>query len=84
MVFSALNFLSLVIRMGFTFQLQRQYPHMGNLFPAFGGTGEGQNVLALAVSSVTLIKNNQYCKVAYLGAACPEPYQCLINTNRLL
>lgn len=33
----------------------------------------GQSIsLALAVSSATLIQNNQYASVTYLGAACPS------------
>lgn len=40
--------------------------HMGGLFPALRGTKDGQNVLlAPAISSVSLIHNNQYAKVAY-------------------
>lgn len=39
---------------------------MGGLFPALRGTKDGQNVLlAPAISSVSLIHNNQYAKVAY-------------------
>ena len=48
---------------------------MRNLFPAFRRTKKGQRVLlALAISQVTLIQNNQYVKVVYFGVACPEPY----------
>ena len=43
---------------------------MADLFPTFRGTKEGQSVLlALAFSQITLIKNNQYAKVVYLGVA---------------
>lgn len=46
---------------------------MGDLFPAFKGTGEGQSVLlAQAVSQVTLILNNPYTQVAF-----PNPYPSL-------
>ena len=38
---------------------------MGDLFPAFRGTKEGQSVLAVNVSQVTIIPNNQYATVAY-------------------
>ena len=49
---------------------------MGALFPAFRGTKEGQSVLlAMAVFQVSLILNNEYAKVAYLGATCPKPHQ---------
>ena len=48
---------------------------MGALFPGFRGTKEGQSVLlALAVSQVTLIQNNQYAKVSYFGMAYHELY----------
>ena len=48
---------------------------MRNLFPAFRRTKKGQCVLlALAISQVTLIQNNQYVKVVYFGVACPQPY----------
>lgn len=36
---------------------------MGGLFPAFGGIKE-VSVLALVVSQVTLIQNNQYAQVS--------------------
>ena len=49
---------------------------MGALFPTFRGTKEGQSViLVLAVSQVTLIQNNQYATLAYIGVACPKPHQ---------
>lgn len=48
--------------------------HMGNLFPAFRETKEGQSaLLVLAASQVTLIQNNQYAIVEYFRAACHEP-----------
>ena len=47
---------------------------MGYLFPDFRGTKEGQSVLlALAVSQVTLIQNNQCAKVAYFRVAYSAP-----------
>ena len=52
-----------------------RYLSHGNLVPAFRGTEEGQSVLALAISQVTLIRNTQYAKVAYVGMACPESHQ---------
>lgn len=48
---------------------------MGALFLAFRGVNEGQSVLELAVSQVTLIPNNQYAVLAYFGAACSKPCQ---------
>ena len=43
---------------------------MGGLFPSFKGT----RVLPLAVPQETLIQNNQFAKVAYLGVAYPAPH----------
>ena len=49
---------------------------MGGLFSVFWGTKEGQCVLlALAVSQVTFIKNNQHATLAYWGAVCPNLHQ---------
>ena len=54
-------------------------PSTGVLFPALRGTKEGQHVLlGLALSQVTLIQNNQYAKVAYLGRPVLDP----INVNQ--
>lgn len=51
-------------------------PHIGTLFLAFRGTEEGQSaLLALAVSQVILIQNNQHARVTHPGLACPEPHQ---------
>lgn len=47
---------------------------MGRLFPTFRGWREGQSFLALALSQVTLIKNNHYATLAYLGVVCSELY----------
>lgn len=46
---------------------------MEYLFLAFRETKEGQSVLAPAVSQATLIRNNQYAKVADLGTARAIP-----------
>lgn len=43
---------------------------MADLFPAFMGTKE---VLAPAISQVSLIHNNQYAKKAYSGVAYSAP-----------
>ena len=46
---------------------------MGDLYPTFSRGGEGLNVLALAVSQVTSIQNNEYAIVAHFGVDCPGP-----------
>ena len=45
---------------------------MRNLFSALKGDRGGSDVLAVAVSLVTLIQNNQYATVAYFGVTFPS------------
>ena len=46
---------------------------MGDLFPAFRETKDGQSALLIsAVPYINLIQNNPYAKVAYFQAACPK------------
>lgn len=40
---------------------------MGVLLSALRGTNEGQRVLGPALSQITLIQNNLYASVTYLG-----------------
>ena len=48
--------------------------HMGDVFRAFRQAKKGQCVLAVVVSLVTLIQNNQYTNMGHFGVACCEPY----------
>ena len=49
----------------------REVPHGGDIFPAFGGTKEVQNIfLVPTVSLVTLIQNNQHPKGIHFGVTC--------------
>lgn len=54
---------------------------MGDLLPDFRELEkeEGQSVLALGVSQVTLIQNNQYATLSHFGVTCPESYHLQIT-----
>ena len=71
--FSALNFLSLMMKSSSTSLCREGTFHMGDLSPAFRGTKEGQSVLAMAVPQVSLIHDNQSAKVAHfrVDILCP-------------
>lgn len=63
----------------------------GNLVPPFRVGSRAVNrekgqtaLLALAISQVSLIENNQYATLAYLEAACPELQKHSIFNEPLL
>ena len=57
---------------------------MGVLFPAFRGTKEGQsNLFAPAVSQVTLIQNDQYAEVRYVGKPALLAFTIIMLSRRL-
>lgn len=69
----ALVFLSLAIRRSSILLISREYFHVKD-----SGTNEGLSVLpVLAVSQITLIRNNHYVNVAYFGLAYSHSLQNL-------
>lgn len=82
--FSALNFLTLVIKMSLSGPLGQEDTSGGNLFPALKETKKGKNaLLALAAFQVILICNNQGAIVGHFGVTCPGPQHVLFPSTVL-
>lgn len=71
---SALNSLSLAIRMSLYLRGQGGYASHGKFISCFqGDRKEGQSVLLLlAVPQVAFVQNNEYTTLAYFEANCPD------------